>query len=75
MTLFQFIKKLQKLEKQIGPRAHVVFEVKKIVDNHNNDYTHANVNEIEADQIRWSINDKWELADGSERMKQVVVLS
>ena len=75
MTLFQLIKKLQKLEGQVGPRAHVVFEVKKIVDNHNDDYTHSNVKEIEADLIRWSVDDNWELADGSERMKRVVVLS
>jgi hypothetical protein len=75
MTLFQLIRKLQKLEKQIGPRAHVVLDVESINVQHNHDYSHADVQDVDYEVIVWAKDDNTVLANGQERLKKVVVLS
>lgn len=71
MTLTQFIKKLEKIKKQEGGRITVVVDWKSV---RNDDYSHSTIDDFKVELINWSINDSYELADGSERQRKVLTL-
>ncbi len=75
MTLGKLIKNLQILEKKHGKRAHVCFNVEAINNNHNPDYSHSNLENIEVEVIVWAKDDNIFLANGQERTRLVVTLS
>ena len=71
MTIKQLIKELQRLEKKVPRGTPVVIE-------HSNfgktNYSHDNFDELQIENISWAIDDSFELADGSDRMKTVVTI-
>jgi hypothetical protein len=74
MTLNAFIKELQKLQKKGHGKSHVTVDVRHFASV-SDDYSHFSVAEVSTDVIRFEKDDSFFLADGSERMKAVVVLS
>lgn len=77
MTIAALIKKLQKAEKEIGPRARVVLDWREIRDDSKifDHLSHWELNFFDIETIPWSIDDSTELANGSERQRTVVSLS
>lgn len=76
MTVAKLIKELEKLQKQFGARTEVVVDLQGTINN-KLDYwhSHISVNTIQQDTICWFKDDDCLLADGSERMKSVIVLN
>lgn len=76
MTIRKLIRLLEKAENKIGPRARVTLDFKEVkVGVMAFDYSHWELNCFDVQTIPWAEDDSFELADGSERMKTVVVLS
>lgn len=77
MTIRALIKKLQKIEKEIGPRAPVTIKLEDLMafSKANDEYSHWELNDAGSAVILWYKDDSCELADGSQREKAVVVLS
>lgn len=71
MTINQLIKKLQKIQDKHGKRVTVCINTSE-TKNYSADFSHHDLNVVEVDVIRWSKDDNYELADGSERMKKIV---
>lgn len=74
MTVGKMIKELQKLSDKYGSRATVVIDWSELKHNRSllDDYSHWAISEIKSERILWAKDDSFELADGSERTKQVV---
>lgn len=70
MTVGALIKKLQRIEKEVGSRAKVVVALEefRLIDM---EYSHWEAHDVVDDFIPWAQPTR-ELADGSERMKRVV---
>lgn len=78
MTIQALINKLEKAKKKIGTRAHVCLDLREIRESFwikNEEYSHMDLNVFGVESIRWEKEDSFELADGSERIRTVVVLS
>jgi hypothetical protein len=71
MTLNKFIKELQKLEKKYGKRKKVVVEWESFASD---DFTHFQVNKIDAQVINWSNGENFYLKNGEERQRLVITL-
>lgn len=76
MTISKLIKELEKLKSKVGPSAQVTI-CKSGMRNLDlgDDYTHCSLQNIQSNWIRFSIDDNYELKDGSERLRHVVVLN
>ena len=75
MTLGRLIKQLQKIEKQLGPRATIVIDSEVTSSSHTPDYfTHVGLNKVESETIVWYVDGSGVLANGEERLRTVVVL-
>lgn len=74
MTINQLIKKLQRLEKTVGKRMQVTVDVEN-VKRRADDMSHWQIDDIHWTTITWYKDDSCVLADGTERIKSVVVLS
>jgi uncharacterized membrane protein len=72
MTTKELIKLLEKIDKK-APRCTVVVDWQSF--DSCDEYSHVPVASAKVQNIRWAVDDKFELADGSERTKNVVVLS
>lgn len=74
MTINQLIKALEKIQTKHGKRIRVVVDRLGVENSMPGEYSHCEVNTVDTDTIIWAINDSFELADGSERTRKVVVL-
>lgn len=74
MTISKLIKELEKIKKNNGPRTQVTICKKGMSNLDNSDYSHISIQSIQSAWIRWSVDDSWELKDGTERMRYVAVL-
>ncbi len=77
MTIRKLIRLLEKAEKKIGPRARVTLDLNELRDSSRpfDGYTHWEINCFSTETIPWAIDDSFELEDGSERYRTVVVMS
>ena len=76
MTIRKLIRLLEKAEKKIGPRANVTVDFSEVkAGMTGSDHSHWTLNCFDVATIPWAIDDSFELEDGSERMRTVVVLS
>lgn len=76
MTIRKLIRLLEKAEKKMGPRAKVTLDWREVHEaTEGYDYTHYELNCFDTAMIRWAEDDSFELANGEERMRSVVVLS
>lgn len=74
MTIGGLIKKLQKIEKVLGPRRKVVIELAefRLVDD---EYSHWEPHGCDQAFIPWGLpGESRELASGAERMRMVAVI-
>lgn len=73
MTIRKLIKELQKVEKRIGPRKLVMVDLSetRLISD---EYTHWAVLKLDDETIPFAIDDNFELADGSQRMRTVAVI-
>lgn len=71
VTIKKLIAKLQRME--VSERAPVVVDMTefRLVSD---DYTHWKIHDCKTETIRWSKDDSFELKDGTERTKEVVVI-
>lgn len=74
MTVNSLIKKLQKIEKKYGKRIKVTVDIEhfRLMDG---DFSHWAASDIGVQDIRWSKEDSYLRADGSERWITVAVIS
>ena len=75
MTIAKLIKELTKLQETLGPRAIVTVDVKGTQNLAAEDWSHVSVQSVQSEVMRWAKDDSWELKDGSERLRHVVVLN
>lgn len=72
MTLRKLIATLQRLEASERAPVVVKLEAFRVA---NEMYSHWEISDVTLETIRWGKDDSFELKDGTERTKQVVVIS
>ncbi len=77
MTIQGLINKLEKAKKKLGKRARVTIDLREVRNGPGmaEEYTHWELNCLNTETIPWAVEDSFELEDGSDRQKTVVVLS
>lgn len=72
MTINQLIKKLEKIQAKHGKRVTVVANLEAMRNSTPDDFTHCTFKHVEFEMLPWAVEDSFELADGSERIRRVV---
>lgn len=73
MTLGKLIKRLQLIESKFGSRKNVVVDLREAREI-GDEFTHWSVLTVSDETIPWAKDDNFELADGSQRTRHVVVI-
>ena len=78
MTIRGMIRRLERMEKKLGPRARVCLDLREIREGfplNDLEYSHWELNCMSKEEIRFEVEGSFERADGTERLRRVVVLS